>query len=97
MKVIEFILRLIGEADNKTKIRTKGYRNFEFVTNPKGPSSADTDTVVAFDNGVTVEDFIKYVATHNIEDYAMFTSSHRNFSNYSSDDIDISKDEVVVR
>lgn len=97
MKVIEFILRLIDEADNKAKIRTKGYSNFEFVTNPKEPSSADTDTVIAFDNGVTVEDFIKYVATHNIENYAMFTSSHRNFGNYSSDDIDIRKDEVVVK
>lgn len=96
MKVIEFILRLIDEADNKTKIRTKLESDFEFVTNPKEHSSADTDTVVAFDNGVTVEDFIKYVATHNIENYAMFASSHRQFGSYSSDDINISKDEVVV-
>lgn len=97
MKVIEFMLRLIDEATIRAKIRTKGYSDFEFVTNPEEPSSADTDTVIAFDNGVTVEEFIKYVATHNIENYAMFTSSHRNFGNYSSDDIDISKDEVVVK
>lgn len=97
MKVIEFILRLIDEADNKTKIRTKGYSGFEFVTNPKENSSADTDTTIAFDNGVTVEDFIKYVATHNIENYAMFASSHRTFGSYASDDIDISKDEVLVK
>lgn len=97
MKVIEFLVRLTDETNDKARIRTKGGCGFAFVTNQKETSAADTDTVIGFDNGVTVGDFIKYVMCHNLENYAMFTSSHRNFGSYSSDDIDIRGNEVVVK
>lgn len=98
MKVIGFILLLLNwRVDNNAKITTKGCDDFDFVINPKETSYADTDTTIHFDGGISFNNFIKYVAMHNMENYAMYTSTHKNFCNYSSDDIDIHKNEVIVK